>query len=523
MLKPFDLDSDDIEAGHVGATDDGGVDSAYFLLDRKVVREDPDIGSFKSRRDIPIELVVIQSKMSNGFSEAPILKLQAMVNDLLDPTADHSAGPYSSKLRLIMRRFRETYLALLTQRPTLSIVFYFATLADDANPEPKRKANALVGRVKELFSGAEVRFDFVTAKDLLATFNKVTPQTIKLHSTKLMPSSQFGSAYVCLVPLKEFYTFITTEGLIREDLFDSNVRDYQRDVEVNKGIESTLTSKRPVEFWWLNNGVTILSTNVTASGDILSIEEPEVVNGLQTSRKIYEYIKSGGADEDKRNVLVRVISTSDDADRDSIIRATNSQTHIQPAAFHATEDIHRQIEAFLPTAAQLYYERRKNFYRNRGVPVAKIVSITYLAQAVAAISLQVPNDAYARPTSVLKRQYSDLFNENFNPKLYSQCALLMKRVDAYLVGLPKETLDASARSDVRFYVAMYAAALALKAAAPKRDAIASLDIHSVTDELLLNSLSRVIAAYTVAGGGDEAAKGVDLITALKSELQKEFS
>ena len=338
ILKPFDVDADDIEAGHVGASDDGGVDSAYFLIDRSVVREDIEPSSFKSRRDIPLELIVIQSKMTTGFSEDAVLKLQAMVNDLLDPTTDPAtnAGVYGTKLRTIIKRFRDTYLSLLTQHPSLTISFYFATLGDAPNPEPERKANLLVERLHDLYSGADCKFRFVTAKELLTRYNRTTPQTLTLKSSKSMPSSQFGNAYVCLVPLGEFFSFITSDGSVREDLFDSNVRDYQGDVVVNNGIQTTLLSKKPVEFWWLNNGITILSRTVTASGDILTIENPEIVNGLQTSRKIYEYFTSGNPNiaDEKRNVLVRVIATSDVADRDAIIKATNSQTYIAPASFH---------------------------------------------------------------------------------------------------------------------------------------------------------------------------------------------
>lgn len=531
LLKPFDVDADDIESGHVGASDDGGVDSAYFLLDRRVVREDPEIVSFKSRRDIQLDLVIIQSKMTNGFSEPAILKLQAMINDLLDPTADPSSagGVYSAKLRATITRFRTTYLSLLTQHPTLTIAFYFAALADSANPEPTRKAKLLLERLQELYSGATCKFEFVTAKDLLTLYNKVTPQTLTLKSSKSMPSSQFGNAYVCLVPISEFFAFITNDGQLREDLFDSNVRDYEGDVVVNKGIEATLDSKRPVEFWWMNNGITILATKVTGSGDILAVEEPEIVNGLQTSRKIFGFFN--GADEadkqnllvnDKRNVLVRVIATSDPVDRDSIIKATNSQTYIAPASFHATDDIQRHIEEFLPAAAQLYYERRKNYYRNRGVPVAKIVSITYLAQAVATIVLQRPDDAYARPTSILRRHYGGLFNETYNPNLYSECALLMKRVDSYLKGISKEKLDASSQSDIRFYLAMYVACDILGSASPTRDAVAGSKIHTATDDVLSRCLETVMTAYRNAGGGDEAAKGVQLLAQIKKELKARF-
>jgi len=82
---------------------------------------------------------------------------------------------------------------------------------------------------------------------------------------------------------------------------------------------------------------------------------------------------------DERSILVRVIVTEDAESRDRIIRATNSQTDIPSASLRATDKIHRDIEDFFATRG-LFYDRRKNFYKNQGKPVRKIVSIGFLAQ-----------------------------------------------------------------------------------------------------------------------------------------------
>ena len=52
-----------------------------------------------------------------------------------------------------------------------------------------------------------------------------------------------------------------SNGVFQESLFDANVRDYEGDVAVNSGIRATLIEARhDEEFWWLNNGVTIVAT-----------------------------------------------------------------------------------------------------------------------------------------------------------------------------------------------------------------------------------------------------------------------
>ncbi|WP_180064325.1 AIPR family protein [Acinetobacter sp. YH16042] len=142
---------------------------------------------------------------------------------------------------------------------------------------------------------------------------------------------------------------------------------------------NTLQNNTTEDFWWLNNGVTILSTKVTPrTNKQLVIQNPEIVNGLQTSSEIYRYFKENAVkiqDIENRNVLVRVIVPSSEEVRDKIIKATNSQTQIPKSSLRATDPIHRQIETFLKTKGY-YYDRRKNFYKNEGKKPKQIIKLT---------------------------------------------------------------------------------------------------------------------------------------------------
>src|SRR6266550_7985042 len=78
----------------------------------------------------------------------------------------------------------------------------------------------------------------------------------------------------------------------------------------------------------------------------LAIDDPQVVNGLQTSQKIFDNFTSRPelAKTDKRELLIRVIQVNDSKTQDDIIEATNSQTKVAPSSFWATKTIHRDIE-----------------------------------------------------------------------------------------------------------------------------------------------------------------------------------
>ena len=125
----------------------------------------------------------------------------------------------------------------------------------------------------------------------------------------------------------------------------------------------------------------------------LTLENPQIVNGHQTSVEIFEHFRSTPGEE-KRSVLVRVIEPSSEDSHQRIIRATNSQTSIPIAFLRATEEIHRNIEDYFKSNG-FYYDRRKNSYSNEGKPRDKIVGVPTLAQAVMAILLGRPNDARA--------------------------------------------------------------------------------------------------------------------------------
>ncbi|MCY1142345.1 AIPR family protein [Actinoplanes sp. Pm04-4] len=139
----------------------------------------------------------------------------------------------------------------------------------------------------------------------------------------------------------------------------------------------------------MNNGVTIVCSKATAVGKTYSLDDVQVVNGLQSSHTIFNVLRSAAADHPAldRSILVRILVTGNDAaTRDLVIRATNRQTSVPAASLRATDDVQRDIEAFF-LGQDWYYDRRKNFYRNMGRSAERIVSISLLAQAVMAMGL----------------------------------------------------------------------------------------------------------------------------------------
>src|SRR5262245_17804640 len=98
---------------------------------------------------------------------------------------------------------------------------------------------------------------------------------------------------------------------------------------------------------------------------------------------------------------------------------------MQAESLRMTDQIHRDIEEIFK-AADLYYDRRKGFYKDQGRPIKKIVSVNAVAQAVISIMLQRPDDARARPGDYFKdeNRYRSIFattQKNSNPNISRPC------------------------------------------------------------------------------------------------------
>ena len=506
ILKDFDLSYEEVQAGIVDGGHDGGIDSVYGFVNGELIYEDFDPSPFK--RDVRIELHIIQSKTSGGFSESSINRLISATMHLLKLDANYDdLSQYNAGVKAALDNFRQTYRKLASKFPTLELSYHYACKRADSevHPNVRLKAKELEEVAKGLFSGAEVTVNFLGARRLLDLARK-RPNTT--HELRVRKNFSEFNGYVVLCPLGEYVNFLkNSDGKIRSELFESNVRDFQGGTEVNAEIGRTLRNEKVVDFWWMNNGVTILASRATLNGDIVTIENPQIVNGLQTSTQIAQHFAASQGDE--RSVMVKIISSEDDETRDKIIKATNSQNPVQPATLRATDKVQRDIEETLKHAG-LFYDRRKNFYKNEGKPANKIISISLMAQAVMTIKLGRPDTARARPSSLIKEDsvYSQVFSESFPVGLYTKSALLIGRVDKVLRGRSEMTVRN--RANIRFYVLFWITAILAGRLRPEAVQIADLDVAAIDDGDIEAVINEVWKLYERLGESDQVAKGSEL-------------
>jgi len=502
VLKEYDLSYDEIESGLCGATLDGGLDAIYIFINGELVDEDTDLTD-KYKKNPTLELVLIQSKNVRSFGEDAILKLSRLSCNLLDLQfkAVDFEKRYSDFVISKFELFRNVYFKVITRKPTLTINYFYVSKGIDVHQNVTNQINDLKRAVSNILTEAEVNFKTVGASELLEIYRKKETEVFNLKLAENPLSSQ-GKVFISLVSLGNYYDFITDEsGRIIKRIFEANVRDYQGKTNVNQEIQDTLKVKDSNEdFWWLNNGVTILASDVSApGGKSLIIHNPEIVNGLQTSNEIYRYYSTGNNDDDKRAVLIRVIVPDNEESRDRIIRATNSQTPIPKASLRATDAIHRDIEDYLKHRG-LYYDRRKNFYRNEGKKPSEIISLAFLAQCVISIALQKPDFARARPSTLLEdnTSYRKLYNKNNSVNAYYVASYIGKKVERFLKE--KQSIDVTEKNNLKFYIIYAVAAKASRNIHPGFKALSEINTGDISDEILEASYKLVLETYLELGG-----------------------
>ena len=520
LLKHFDLSYEEILSGLVEGGGDGGIDGFFVFVNGDLVREDTDFDSLK--KAIVIETIIFQATTEASFKEKRLNALQATLRDLFDLSQPLSkfSTVYNKELLAVVELFRDTVTKMAPKFPTFAFSVSYASKGVVAHPSVKRKASLLETLVKEIFTSAKCSVQLVSATDLL-TMARDTPSVSYQLAVTDQPINTKGGI-IGLVKLRDYLGFIRDEkDELRRNLFEANVRDYQGSTQVNAEIQKALSEHWSEDFWWLNNGITIVAGQISQAGKLLTIEDPQVVNGLQTSREIFQYFKNSNTEGDERQILVRVISPETAASRDRVIKATNSQTAVSPASLRATDKIQRDIEQYLQTFG-LFYDRRKNFYKNEGKPLDKIVSIPAMAQAMMAVVLRKPGTARARPSSLLKRDedYEKVFSATFPIEVFRSSITLSRQVETHL--RTDASLTPEDRVNLKFYIAMYVAALASVAAKPTPDQIA-LAARTIKEEDLDKAATEVKQVYQKLGGTAQVAKGSEFGERLIALLETAFS
>lgn len=162
-----------------------------------------------------------------------------------------------------------------------------------------------------------------------------------------------------------------------EFLFSDNIRGFLGlRIRPNRRMQETLMGDQSIFFPLLNNGITIICERLelpsTPQGGmyILPTHNPVIVNGLQTTRVIYEVYSLGKerGEDYLRNVFVniRLYETNNTEVVDLITDATNTQTPINYRDKVSNKDFSTLVKEVFANKNITYISKRGEVFSNPG-------------------------------------------------------------------------------------------------------------------------------------------------------------
>lgn len=446
ILKDYDLSFDEIISGSVDGRNDGGIDGFFIFINGHLLTEIDKFNWPKSGS--LLEVWIITCKHHDTFKQGPLDNIAASLTELFDFSIENSDlnGDYSELILNQRDNFKLAYRKVSPRLSEFKVFFSYASRGnfDEIGESIVARANQIKQITNDSFGNCKSDFRFYGSTELIELNRKAPVFSLELPFSDNLSS---GETYILLAKLKDYYNFITDQHKLRRYLFDSNVRDFMGLNRVNEDIRNTLYNDNSPDFWWLNNGVTILATGASVIGKSIQIKDIQIVNGLQTSESIYRYFTDGGTDASNRSVMVKVIVSNNTENRDEIIRATNNQTFVELSALHATDKIQRDIEEVLKLE-DFHYERRTNYYKNQGVLIESIITPLYLAAGYVNLILKSPKTATNLKSKFMRIEdsYDKVFSESIDLKVWPKIAFILKKTDRFL-----ETIRPNEKSISEFF------------------------------------------------------------------------
>lgn len=503
VLKEYDLSIDEIKAGSVDGRNDGGIDAIFILVNGHLIT---DIKSaLYPKANASLEVFFFTCKHKDSFKQDPINSIFTSLEELLDFSKKNADldGEYNEDVFEKRDIFISSYKKVATIIEKFSIRVIFACRGDSVNElgeNVEARGKQIETLCREYFSGCESNFEFWGSEKLLAAYRKKADYSLTLDVKECLTH---GKQMVVLTNLSDYFNFITYEDKkIRKYLFDSNVRDFMGINAVNGDILDTLNNRKENEdFWWLNNGITILCSSAVAIGKSITIENVQIVNGLQTSECIYRYFIENNCPKEERVVLIKILPCDNTEIADDITRSTNNQTAVMGSSLRATDKIQEDIEDIL-RKEELYYERRINYYSNQGIPATQIFSPLYLARGYMALVLKRPYNAVALKQKFMRKQasYEEIFSENGDLRVWPQIAKLMQKTDEYMSILRGKNCGERFLRNVRYQVSFLTVARLFGTFTFSQSSLISLDLAKYSFEEVKKTWEDILS---VTGGIDK--------------------
>lgn len=282
--------------------------------------------------------------------------------------------------------------------------------------------------------GEQVTWEHVNHDVLIGIFQRIksVDETLRLAGKAIFEDMNFSRVCIGRIPVTEIAALMKAHG---ERLLERNIRRYLglHGNRVNEGIRATLNSNDPANFYFFNNGLTLVcsdfSYNALQTGDYqIKVENLQIVNGGQTCMTIFKTLEEmqsvGKALPESASVLVRIYKLPKD-NEDIVLQithATNSQNPVDLKDLRANDETQQRLENSIRELGYTYRRKRMD----TPLKPTDITSGT-AAEALLAIWRAAPQQAKFMTREHFGKLYTTIFTDTLNG---SQCvaAVLLYRI-----------------------------------------------------------------------------------------------
>ena len=243
-------------------------------------------------------------------------------------------------------------------------------------------------------------------------------------------------------PHEAFYGQVSADQVVawwtkyRTRLFARNLRGILGETEVNAEIRTTL-EQRPADFWYFNNGVTIIARTARramaggAHTDFGTIhcEDVSVVNGAQTVGTIGKFGETDPSQVNGVFIPVRIIVRGDNEHfGEEVTRTNNRQNRIENRDFVALDPEQTRIKTELAIDGIDYQLMRSETVARSDTAFDLVEATTALACGSGTVRLpvQLKREIGRLWDDISKAPYKELFNASV-PGLYVWRAVQVQR------------------------------------------------------------------------------------------------
>lgn len=436
------IDDELLTTVNVGGPDDMGLDGLCIKLNGILIQSLDDAKDIiTTHNSAEIEFIFIQSKYKDKFDSGEYSKF---INGVTDFLSEQHYQPMNEKIKnwlLIKEYLTGNDIMLLWNTNPIIRLYYIVMGKWNNSPHIEAISNKFKNDITAFNMYGDVFINYIDTE----RFKKICDDNDNQFSSVINVIDTFSltavknvenSSIILCTASELMKLLITDDGILRKGLFNDNVRDYQGETIINQDIYNTIITD-PESFVLMNNGVTIICSEIILGNRKVTIRNPRIVNGCQTCSVLYNAYRSGA---NISNIVLsgKIISTNDSEITNKIIRGTNRQNIVYDEAFECTRDFHKSLEELFSALSEnqseskIYYERRsKQYNNNTSIKSYQKVSFRILIQSFISIFLNEPHMGHKHESRLLQLYRGKIFIDTQSKLPYYVSALIYVKLEQF--------------------------------------------------------------------------------------------